>query len=220
VDKSGKMIGALAMVTDITERKRAEEHQALLLQELDHRVKNTLATVIAMSDMTMAGARTTEEFANAFNGRIQAMARTHEALARARWHSVSLEQLVALVLAPLRTEDRSRFSVDGEPVPIPPYAITPLALTLNELGTNALKHGALSNERGTVRLEWLRDPDDRLSLTWREHGGPRISAAPSGGTGLQLIRGLVEYELRGRLELDFAPDGLACRVTVSIPVAD
>jgi len=217
MDNKGRMIGALAMVTDITERKRAEEHQSMLLQELDHRVKNTLATVVAISAMTMARAKTVEDFANAFSGRIQAMARTHEALARSKWQSVSLEQLVSLILAPLPTEDPSRFSVYGDPVPIPPYAIAPLALTLNELGTNALKHGALSNEQGKVQLAWGdRGADNLLSLTWRETGGPRVEGLQNDGTGLQLIRGLVEYELRGYIELDLAPDGLVCRIAIPI----
>ncbi len=215
-DKDGNWIGALAMVTDITERKHGEEYQALLLQELDHRVKNTLATVAALSDLTMAGASSLLEFAKAFEGRIQAMARTHEALARSKWKGVSLEELATLVLAPFRTGDSARISACGAPGLIPPNAISPLALTLNELGTNAAKHGALSDTHGTVELAWEIAPDERVSLTWREGGGPPVQARPSEGTGLQLIRGLIEYELGGSLSLEFAPAGLVCRVEIPI----
>lgn len=217
-DKDGKVVGALAMVTDITERKNAEETQALLLQELDHRVKNSLATVVALSEMTIEGAESVAEFAQAFEGRIQAMARTHEALARAKWKAVPFETLVTLVLAPFRTGALSRISVNGSSGLIPPRAITPIALTLNELGTNALKHGALANGSGAVRLDWEFVPGDHFCWIWRETGGTPVTAQPSEGTGLQLIRGLINYELNGELSLDFSPTGLVCKV--SIPMTE
>jgi PAS domain S-box-containing protein len=213
-DKSGEPIGALAMVTDISERKHAEEHQALLLQELDHRVKNTLATVTALSDMTMERAGTVAEFGKAFGGRIQAMARTHEALAGAKWKEVSFEELVTLVLEPMRTGGKERIVAEGDPIRLPPHAITPLALTLNELGTNALKHGALSDGRGTVRLSWELSESDSFSLTWRERDGPTVRPPQTEGTGIQLIRGFIEYELGGTLALDFASDGLVFHVDI------
>ncbi len=209
-----EIVGALAMVTDISERKHAEQQQLLLLQELDHRVKNTLATVMALSEMTSGDARSVEEFSAAFGGRIQAMARTHETLAIAKWKEVSFPTIAKQVLAPFDAGDAVRIHMRGDSSMILPHVITPLALTLNELGTNALKYGALSSANGLVRIDWWSEDEGRLVLTWREEGGAPASPPQREGTGLHLIRGLIEYELGGTVVLDFAPSGLSCRVDV------
>ena len=211
-DKDGNAIGTLAMVTDITERKHAERHQMLLLRELDHRVKNTLATVVALSEMTMAHTRSIEEFSRAFGARIQAMARTHETLASAQWKGVAFADIADLVLRPLGAGHAARIRSEGDAGVIPPRTITPLALALNELGTNALKYGALSVPDGSVGLSWATDESGRFALRWRESGGPRVAAPASEGTGLQLMRGLIEYELGGTLELHFERDGFSCGI--------
>jgi PAS domain S-box-containing protein len=214
LDQDGRMVGALAVLTDITERKRAEQQQRLLLRELDHRVKNTLASVLALSDLTLERATSLEEFRRAFDGRVQAMARTHEALSRARWKDVSFDEVVAIVLAPLAAIDATRIVTRGETLRVAATATTPLALALNELGTNALKHGALSQAGGGVTIEWDVAPGGEFRLSWTEHDGPRATAPSSGGTGLRLIRGLIEHELEGRVLIEFAPEGLSCRITI------
>jgi PAS domain S-box-containing protein len=214
LDQDGRMVGALAVLTDITERKRAEQQQRLLLRELDHRVKNTLASVLALSDLTLERATSLEEFRRAFDGRVQAMARTHEALSRARWKDVSFEEVVAIVLAPLAAIDTTRIVTRGETLRVAATATTPLALALNELGTNALKHGALSRAGGGVTIEWDVAPGGEFRLSWTERDGPRATAPASGGTGLRLIRGLIEHELEGRVLIEFAPEGLSCRITI------
>lgn len=214
LDDTGTMIGALAVLTDISERRRAEQHQRLLLRELDHRVKNTLATVLALSDLTMDHAATLEQFREAFTGRIQAMARTHEALSRARWRDVAFDEVVSLVLAPLVASDGARITSGGDAVRVTAMAMTPLALALNELGTNALKHGALSRRGGGVAITWRILDDGDFVLTWVERDGPPAGAPARRGTGLRLIRGLIEHELEGHVSVDFAPEGLSCRIAI------
>jgi PAS domain S-box-containing protein len=211
-DRHGFVVGALAMVTDISERKRAEQYQHLLLQELDHRVKNTLATVVALLDLTMARARSLQEFGKSFTGRVQSMARTHEALARARWQDLSFDEVVAIVLAPLESGEAARIVARGEAVHVTARTIAPLALALNELATNALKHGALASPGGRVQIDWEVAEDGAFSLRWGEEGGAIRSGAEGQGSGLRLIRGLIEHELEGQLEVALTPEGLRCRI--------
>jgi PAS domain S-box-containing protein len=213
-DRHGAVIGALAMVTDISERKRAEHYQHLLLQELDHRVKNTLATVVALVDLTMGRARSLEEFASSFAGRVQSMARTHEALARARWQDLSFDEVVAIVLAPLESGEAARIVARGEAVQVTARTITPLALALNELATNALKHGGLASSGGRVRIDWEVAEDGAFALRWEEEGGAIVYGTEGKGSGLRLIRGLIEHELDGKLDVSLPPEGLRCRITL------
>jgi PAS domain S-box-containing protein len=210
----GALVGTLCMLTDITDRKRAEEHQAQLLQELDHRVKNCLATVVGLADVSMEKAASLEEFRASFSARMQAMTRTHESLAKAHWQNVELGDVVEVVLAPQRAASHGTIHAGGEPLALTPAVATPLALVLNELGTNALKHGALSSGSGQVCVTWKREPSDRFALTWVEEGGPEIRGPAAEGTGLGLIRGLVEYELGGAVAVEFRPVGLQCRIEI------
>ena len=214
VNAAGVVTGALAMITDITERKRAEQHQLLLLRELDHRVKNTLATVLALSDLTFERATSIADFRAAFDGRLRAMTRTHEALARARWKNVAFDEVVSIILAPLASKGSERIVATGDAILVPATAMTPLALALNELGTNALKHGALSCHGGGVTIEWLIAGNGDFQLRWTERDGPTTAAPAVRGTGLRLIRGLIEHELEGRVTLEFAPHGLLCRIVI------
>jgi PAS domain S-box-containing protein len=212
--RNGTVAGALAVLTDITERKRAEEHQTLLLRELDHRVKNTLATVLALSDLTLENVSAIPEFRETFTGRVQAMARTHEALSRARWKDVMFDELVAVVLAPLASVDATRVQAKGDSIRLSAMAMTPLALALNELATNALKHGALSRSGGGVEISWSVAGDGELQLDWLEHGGPRVRPDATHGTGVRLIRGLIEHELGGQVKIDLSETGLRCRIAI------
>lgn len=212
--ESGTVVGALAMVTDITDRKRSEEQQLLLLRELDHRVKNTLATVLALSELSLEGVTSLQEFRATFGGRLRAMARSHEALARTRWKNAALDEVATVVLAPFVPNGSDTIAMRGEAIQISATAITPIALALNELGTNALKHGALSCAGGGVSVEWGIADDGSFFLDWAERDGPTAAAPSSDGSGLRLIRGLIEHELGGEVGLDFAPEGLSCRITI------
>ncbi|TFH23648.1 MAG: PAS domain S-box protein [Myxococcales bacterium] len=213
-DENDKVVGAFAMITDITARKRAEERQDLLMRELDHRVKNVLATVIGLADATAERALSFTEYRQSFAARVHVLARTHEALAKAQWQDLALDSVVRLVLAPHRAASEGRVSAKGASVRVTAGAMTPLALTLNELGTNALKYGALSARAGCVSLRWGHAADGVLDLEWRESGGPPVSAPARDGTGLSLIRRLVEYELDGTIVMTFPADGVRCRLTI------
>jgi PAS domain S-box-containing protein len=200
---------------DVTARKRAEEARQLLLRELDHRVKNTLATVQAVAELTLRTSTSLEQFAETFRGRIAALARMHAAIWRNKGTPLGLRDLAELSLAPFGREGE-RVSIDGSEIPIPLGSVGALGLVLHELATNAAKHGALSVASGSIRLAWRLD-GERLCLTWRESGGPAVVEPTHRGFGSTLILESIPYELGGAVELDFAPSGVEC--TITFPLA-
>ncbi len=185
LDHQGRPASVSVQILDITERRRAEETQHLLIGELNHRVKNTLASVQAIAFQTLKGAPSPAEFADKFTGRLQALAQAHSLLSRQTWQSASLSQLVQDQLD-LGTIDEGRCSVSGPQVELPPNLALHLALVLHELGTNAAKYGALSNREGHVFIDW-RITDDRLLLSWRESGGPAVTPPTRKGFGTVLV---------------------------------
>jgi PAS domain S-box-containing protein len=200
---------------DITARKRAEEARQLLLRELDHRVKNTLANVQAVADLTLRTSPSLAAFGDTFRGRLAALARMHAAIWRNKGTPLSVRALAELSLAPF-SHDPSRVSIDGDDLSIPLPAAGALGLVLHELATNAGKHGALSVMTGSVLVTWRLD-GERLSLAWREAGGPIVVQPTHRGFGSTLINESIPYELGGSVTLDFAPAGVQC--TITIPLA-
>lgn len=201
---------------DITARKRAEESQQLLLRELDHRVKNTLATVQAVADLTLRTTSSLEGFAEVFRGRIAALARMHAAIWRHKGAPLRMRELADLSLAPFAL-GAGRVRVEGDEVDIAPETSGTLGLALHELATNAVKHGALSVVSGSVHLSWRVDAD-RMRLTWDESGGPPVSTPAHRGFGSVLIEQSIPYELGGSVALDFARTGVRCTMEVPIPI--
>ncbi len=200
---------------DITARKRAEEARQLLLRELDHRVKNTLATVQAVAELTLRSSTSLESFGEMFRGRIAALARMHAAIWRNRGTPLGIRELVELSLAPFgRGNDRA--SVEGEDVAIPLQSASALGLALHELATNAVKYGALSTSSGRVRVSWQHDLD-RLRLDWCESGGPTVAAPTHRGFGSVLIEKSIPYELGGFVKLELLPEGARCTITFPLP---
>lgn len=212
-DVEENVVGSLKLVIDITERKQAEEHQRLLIRELDHRVKNVLATVIGISDLAQIESQAPEVFHESFRGRVEVLARTHEALAISHWQDVDLAEIARLVLNSHISASDGRLVCGGDSFLVSARATTPIALTLNELATNALKHGALSDGTGRVDLDWTARTDG-LTLRWIERNGPEIVASSDEGKGIELIRGLIEYELDGQVEMDFGRAGLTCTIVI------
>jgi PAS domain S-box-containing protein len=210
-DKPGRLRG---FMIDITARKRAEEARQLLLRELDHRVKNTLSTVQAVVELTLHSSSTMEGFGEMLRGRIAALARMHSAIWRNHGTPIRLRELVELSLAPFG-RGNERTVVEGDEVSLPPQTAGALGLALHELATNALKHGALAAAAGRIRVAWNLG-DDRLRLDWRESGGPPVSPPTHRGFGSVLIERSIPYELGGRVDLDFAPEGLRC--TIAFPL--
>jgi PAS domain S-box-containing protein len=210
----------LAVTRDVTARKRAEEHQLLMINELNHRVKNTLATVQSIAAQTLRNAPTMEAAREGFEGRLMALSRVHDVLTRENWESANLREIVAEAIAPFRSIGEQRFRVSGPRVHLMPRMALALAMALQELVTNAVKYGALSNQTGEIRLTWTVDPDSspaRLHLVWQEVGGPPVLAPSRRGFGSRLIERSLAQDLGGEVRIDFAPDGVVCIVDAPLP---
>ena len=203
---------------DITERKRVEEQQGKLVAELDHRVKNVLATVQAVAAQTMQASSSMEHFVAALDGRIRSMGSTHELLSHRRWLGIPLAELVERELAPYATGSNTEFS--GPEVMLSAEAGQAMATVLHELVTNAAKHGALSVPPGRVSVDW-RSPHNgsasgRLVLSWRETGGPLVVPQNKSGYGLDVVRSVIPYELGGTVDHVLAPEGARCRIEIPL----
>ncbi|MEX2673499.1 MAG: PAS domain S-box protein [Phycisphaeraceae bacterium] len=214
-DDDGIFAGFIGSCIDITDRKRSERRQKLLVDELDHRVKNTLATVLALAQQQFARKQSVDDFRQSFIGRLHAMSRTHEALARTRWDGVNLDDIVQMVLAPYLQGRVEQIKTAGPVTKLPARAALPISLSLHELATNAMKYGGLSTPRGEVRITWQHS-EQGIEIEWREHGStPGKINRP--GTGMQLIEGLISYELQGSVHFDFANEGMECIMKLPLP---
>jgi PAS domain S-box-containing protein len=214
-DAAGRFIRLKGLTLDITERKRAEERQNVLMAELDHRVKNVLARVAVVAMSTRQGSSSMEEFVRTLDGRIQSMAVAHSLLSQSRWHGAGLADLVRNQLAPYATD--ANMTISGKDVMLTAAGTQAMAMVLHELVTNAAKHGALSAPGGRVSVSWDRHPNENaasLLIEWREVGGPPIAAQTHSGYGTSLIRELVPHELGGTVDLVFASGGVRCRIEI------
>ncbi len=206
---------------DITDRKQAEDQQRFLLDELNHRVKNTLATVQSIASQTLRTTATPEQFKEAFEGRLLALSKTHNLLTRKSWREADLHDIAEQELAPYRKTTDERVVIDGPSVNLPSrYAIN-LGLVLHELVTNAAKYGALSTPSGHLQLTWevlhSLDHPSQLRIHWHETGGPPVQPPKRQGFGTRLIRRSVEGELAGALALNFAANGISYEITAPLP---
>lgn len=206
------------LFNDITEKRRAEEAQRILMREVDHRAKNALAVAQALVRLTRADSH--EDFIKALEGRIAALARAHTLLARSHWRGALLAGLLEEELEPYRAQRGEHISLQGPPVTLDPYAAQPLGMVLHELATNAAKHGALSVPEGRLEVRWsLGDKDDGLRIVWKEHGGPAVTAPENKGFGSDLIYASVTSQLGGTVECDWQPGGLQATLTLPITYA-
>ena len=196
------------ILRDITERKRHEERRETLVGELNHRVKNTLAVVLALANQTLATVSDVDAFEQAFIARIEALARAHDLLTRADWVSTSLAEVVHHALSPYGME---RFEIGGPSVVLVPRAAITLTLAFNELATNAAKYGALSEPGGQVAVKWRKQAQG-IELLWQECGGPAVVPPTRLGFGSRLIEQVIAYEIDGESELKFSPEGATCRM--------
>ena len=200
---------------DITERKRAEEQLHRLVAELDHRVKNVLASVQAVSAHTMDASSSMDYFVAALDRRIRSMASTHELLSNSRWQGVPLRELLRRELAPYNSN--SNTCIKGPGVILKPEAAQTIASVVHELTTNAAKYGALSKREGRVSVRWHCAPNGQpgpLTIEWLETGGPPVKAPSKSGYGKSVITELVSYELGGTARLLFSPGGIRCRLDI------
>ena len=198
-------------------RRHAEEQQRVLLRELNHRMKNSLAAVRSIASQTLSHAADPEEFQRAFEGRLAALSRASTLLIAGNWQVADLRALIEATLEPFRTEHNLRLR--GPDVTLPSEMTLTLGLVLHELATNAAKYGAFSVPEGRVEIVWaLRGEaaESRLILDWSEHGGPPVQEPERRGFGRSLIERSVAYELDGSAELTFAPAGVRCHVEVPL----
>ncbi|MDT8759686.1 PAS domain S-box protein [Sphingomonas psychrotolerans] len=218
-DADGKPTGLHAIGRDVTEAKRAETHLRLLVDELNHRVKNTLAIVQGIAQQSFKDATDPAVARRAFEGRLAALSEAHNLLTREHWAQVSMAQIIGDAVAP-HGGDAGRFELDGPDLPILPKTAISLALAIHELATNAVKHGALSRPEGGVTIRWAKTQGDghpRLSLVWAEHGGPDVIAPTRRGFGTRMIERGLAAELGGTAKIDFRPEGLVCTVDAPLP---
>jgi PAS domain S-box-containing protein len=211
----------IGIFQDITEQKHAEEQQRFFLDELNHRVKNTLTTVQSIASQTLRTTETSAQFKEAFEGRLLALSKTHNLLTRKSWREAELRDVAEQELAPYRKQGDERVVLNGPNVRLPArYAIN-LGLVLHELVTNAAKYGALSTNAGHLEMNWTvvenEDRPDQLRIHWTESGGPPVAPPKRQGFGSRLIRRSIEGELGGYMVLNFAEGGVA--YDISVPLA-
>jgi two-component sensor histidine kinase len=202
----------------MTERKNAEEHRQLLVNELNHRVKNTLAVVQAIAQQTFRGSNSSADLMAAFQNRLAALAAAHTLLTRANWKRASLEDIFRETTA-ATVAHRERIRFGGPPVVLQPKKAITLAMALHELCTNAMKHGALSVETGRIDVEWeAADNGQRaFRLVWRETGGPPVTPPLRRGFGSRIIEDALAREIDGQVTMDFRPEGLVCTIVGTLP---
>jgi PAS domain S-box-containing protein len=214
-DVSGSLIGLTGAAVDITERKEAEAHLRLLMRELTHRSKNLLAVIQAMARQTARHTGSIEQFLERFSARVQALSRSHDLLVQESWHGASLKDLVRSQLAYYLDREPEQVSIEGPNVRLKPEAAQSLGLALHELAANAAKHGALSRASGHVDISWHPSAiNGGVELIWRETRGPKVSMPKRRGFGSMVIEYNLTRALDAEVSLDFAADGLTCRVSV------
>jgi PAS domain S-box-containing protein len=213
----GKTIGASKIARDITDRKRAEQQQQLLVGEIKHRIKNILATVQAIARQTLQNAPAEQR--DAFIARLMALANAQDLLTLERWNRAAVDQVVDRALRPFQAQHNARFLTKGpEDIWVDAQRASLLTMALHELATNAVKYGALSNAYGVVSLTWesAGEPDAQtVRITWRELGGPLVVPPERKGFGSFLVERAVQGG-GGKAQLDFNPNGLICRLEIAV----
>ncbi len=209
---------------DLTQYKENEAQSKLLIDELNHRVKNTLSTVQSIVWQALRKASDPKVIRESIESRLFALSRSHDLLTRENWESAGLLDIVHDALEPFGVADgrAERIAIKGENIRFSPKSALALGIVFNELATNAVKYGALSNEVGSILIEWTKEPTPsgaRLVLNWQEKDGPPVSAPSRIGFGSRVIERSLAHELEGTVNLDFQPDGLACAMTIPIPRA-
>lgn len=216
-DGAGKPVRAIGILRDVTERMRAEHHQRLLIDELNHRAKNLLAIVQSVAQQSFRGDGSADTMRAAFEGRLGALGAAHSLLTRRRWEDAPIGQVIADTVAAVRSDD-GRVKLSGPELLIPPKTGVSLAMAIHELATNAIKYGSLSGPGGVVAVDW-RTAGGRLQLTWRESGGPRVEQPNSRGFGTRMIERGLAAELGGSATIAFEPGGVVCTVEAPLPDA-
>jgi PAS domain S-box-containing protein len=213
-DETGRAVRMIGAMLDLTDWKKAEAHQRLLINELNHRVKNTLAIVQSIASQTFRGAAA-DGARQTFEGRLAALSAAHNVLTDRSWAPVSMCKIVEDAVAP-HSGCAGRFAIAGPDVDLPPKAAVSLALTVHELSTNAVKYGALSVPGGRVEIGWTAD-GGRLRFVWRESGGPEVAEPSRRGFGTRMIERGLAAELDGTAAIEFRREGVVCTIDAPLP---
>ena len=210
-DTYGRIVGASKTAHDISAKKEAERLQTVLVGELNHRVKNVLATVMAIARQTLGRDDVDKASVETFEARLSSMARAHDLLIHGQWEQAELTAVIAQALSPY---PKDRFEISGPAIKLAPRAVVSISLALHELATNAAKYGALSVADGRVAITWSVEmgETDQLKLRWQESGGPVVNTPTRKGFGSRLIESLLAAELNGKVHVSYEPSGLICEV--------
>jgi PAS domain S-box-containing protein len=212
-DEHGNVVRWFGTNTDITERLRADEQRIVLINELNHRVKNTLATVQAIAGQTLRDSDLDGSVRDRFEARLIALSNAHNLLTEGNWEGAEIGRIIDRALRP--HVGAERFRMQGAPVNLSPKAAVAIAMGVHELATNAMKYGAFSNDTGKVTVSWTigaAEPS-MLTIEWRESGGPVVSAPVKRGFGSRLIERNLAHDLDGSAKIDFQADGIVCTIS-------
>lgn len=222
-DKKDAVVQHFVSLVDKTQSKLAQQNAAMLIDELNHRVKNTLATVQSIVVQAVRNSADPQIVRESIETRIAALSRSHDLLGREKWQGAGLRDLAHEALDPFSvTEGRTeRFAISGENVRLSPKAALALGIAFNELATNAVKYGAFSNETGTISIKWTLEiePDGRwLCLHWSEKDGPPVTPPTRKGFGSRVLEQGLANDLNGKVTLNYAPGGMICKIHVPAPL--
>jgi PAS domain S-box-containing protein len=215
----GRVIRVLATSRDVTSEMRSEAHRQLLVNELNHRVKNTLATIQSIASQSLRNAGVDLAVRGAFEGRLMAIAATHNVLTDKNWSAASLRQIIDGSVTPYRANP-GQLTISGDDLLVSPKPAVVMALAFHELAINALKYGALSVAGGHVDIHWSVDGGDRLTIDWTEQGGPAVRPPERRGFGSRIVELALPGELGGQVDVDYRAEGLHCRISSPLSALD
>jgi len=215
-EKDGRNKGFLKIVRDQTEKRQEETRRELLVGELNHRVKNTLASVQSIAQLTLLSKPEPADFVESFTARIIALSRAHSLLTRKSWKNVQLSDVLAEALSPFHDQNHLRIQFKGESVVLTPQQAIALNMTFHELVTNAAKYGALSVKDGQLDVLWHLTDENRLTIQWHERSDLPVTQPLNKGFGTRLIQQSITGELSGKVEFDFNHSGFRCFIEVPL----
>ena len=221
-NREGKIIHHFASFIDLTKHKEEQEHSKMLIAELNHRVKNTLSTVQSIIRQALRANAAPHEIMEMLKSRISALSRSHDLLSRENWKGAGIRDILDQTLEPFSIIGKrtDRIKITGANIRCPPKAALALAIVFNELATNAIKYGSLSNDDGTVHIDWELGSSSNgkhLALIWQEFGGPKVKLPIHRGFGTRVIERGLTHELGGSSQIKFLPDGLLCKISIPMP---
>ncbi|MEG3148233.1 HWE histidine kinase domain-containing protein [Sphingomonas sp. RT2P30] len=221
-DEAGEIIQHFISFVDETDQRERQTQSEMLIDELNHRVKNTLSTVQSITRQALRASDDPTVIREAIESRIFALSRSHDLLTRHKWKGAGLHDLIDAALKPFGVANghAERFNVEGANVRLSPKTTLALGIAFHELATNAVKYGAFSNDVGTIGIAWdneVRPDGERLVITWREKDGPEVVPPTHKGFGSQVIERGLAHELHGKVCLEYLPEGLVCTIDLPIP---